>query len=106
MAVRPLNALRHAVRYWLLRRLPTCKAMVPVMSQSLERRLTLKEQIVLKVHLFICVWCAWYLDQLRLLRAAALARGSQSPDEAPPAPPMPADARERIRRALAEKRSE
>lgn len=27
----------HAVRYFLLRRLPTCKQMAPVMSESLAR---------------------------------------------------------------------
>jgi len=45
--------------------------MVPVMSQSLERRLGLIEQIKLRLHLLVCTWCGRYLKQIRLLRLAA-----------------------------------
>ena len=92
----------HAVRYFLLRRLPTCKQMAPVMSESLERRLTLRERAALKLHLWVCVWCVWYLEQLRTMRAALRARGAQEePDEADSAVKLSEEARERIRRALA-----
>ena len=60
----------HAVRYFLLRRLPTCKQMAPVMSESLERPLTLRERVMLKLHLWVCVWCVWYLENLRTMRSA------------------------------------
>jgi hypothetical protein len=93
----------HAVRYFLLRRLPTCKQMAPVMSESLERRLTLRERAALKLHLWVCVWCVWYLEQLRTMRSALRARAAheQSADEAESAVKLSEEARERIRRALA-----
>jgi hypothetical protein len=93
----------HAVRYFLLRRLPTCKQMAPVMSESLERRLTLRERATLKLHLWVCVWCVWYLEQLRTMREALRARAAHQEEggEVDPAVKLSEEARERIRRALA-----
>ena len=92
----------HAVRYFLLRRLPTCKQMAPVMSESLERRLTLRERVTLKLHLWVCVWCVWYLENLRTMREALRARGTrEEADEVESAVKLSEEARERIRRALA-----
>jgi hypothetical protein len=61
---------RKAARQWLLRAQQPCQAMVPVMSESLERRLGLVEQIKLRLHLLVCAWCARYLKQVKLLRQA------------------------------------
>ena len=93
----------HAVRYFLLRRLPTCKQMAPVMSESLERQLTLRERVTLKLHLWVCVWCVWYLENLRTMRDALHARGAreEEPGEVDSAVRLSEEARERIRRALA-----
>ena len=92
----------HAVRYFLLRRLPTCKQMAPVMSESLERRLSLRERVTLKLHLWVCVWCVWYLENLRTMREALRARGTrEEADEVDSAVKLSEEARERIRRALA-----
>ncbi len=94
----------HAARYFLLRRLPTCKQMAPVMSESLERRLTLRERAALKLHLWVCVWCVWYLENLRTMREALRARGAreeEAADDVDSAVKLSEEARERIRRALA-----
>ena len=93
----------HAVRYFLLRRLPTCKQMAPVMSESLERPLTLRERAALKLHLWVCVWCVWYLENLRTMRSALRARAAHEEEagEVESAVKLSEEARERIRRALA-----
>lgn len=92
----------HAVRYFLLRRLPTCKQMAPVMSESLERSLTLRERLTLKLHLWVCVWCVWYLEQLRTMRSTLRARAAhEEAAEVDSAVKLSEEARERIRRALA-----
>lgn len=93
----------HGVRYWLLRRLPTCKEMVPMMSKSLERPLSLRERVLMKLHLWVCVWCAWYLEHLHLMRDALRLRTSQLSDDSSPEDSrhtLSAEARERIKRAL------
>ena len=69
-----LSKPTHALRYFLLRRLPTCKQMVTLMSESMERPLSVRERTVLRLHLWICAWCAWYLEQMHVLRTALRAR--------------------------------
>ena len=50
--------------------------MIPVMSESLERRLGLVERTKLRLHLLVCAWCARYLKQIKLLRQAVSQRDS------------------------------
>ena len=99
MALKLYDKLKHAVRYWLLRRLPTCQNTVEMISQSLERSLSLGERFKVKVHLWICAWCQWYLEHLQLIRDAARAKASESPDLSTSAG-LSAEARERIKRNL------
>ncbi|HKG13017.1 MAG TPA: hypothetical protein VKB12_06750 [Pyrinomonadaceae bacterium] len=94
----------HALRYLLLRRLPTCRQTVSVISQSLERSLTLRERVMTKLHLWVCIWCVRYLEQLQLMRGALRARGSKLPDEDAAADAsLSAEARERMKRALSQR---
>jgi hypothetical protein len=101
MALKPYDKLKHSIRYWLLRKLPTCQVTVEKISQSMERSLTLRERIDLKLHLWICAWCQWYLEHLQLIRDTARAKGAESPDVESISPTLSAEARERIRRKLA-----
>ena len=100
-----LKRLRQEGEFWLGRRLPTCRELTPVLSQSLERRLTLRERLTLRLHFLICVYCVRYLEQLRLMRAAVRAREAQSHADDPggATPSLTPEARERIRRALRER---
>lgn len=47
-----------------------CKQASQVISQSLDRRLTLRERVALKCHLFICNACKHFNQQLMALRSA------------------------------------
>lgn len=92
------------MRYFLLRRLPNCKDMSLVMSQSMERRLTLRESAAMKLHLLVCIWCVWYLEHLRFIRDTLRTRAAQLPSEESSATrSLSTEARDRIRRALSEK---
>jgi hypothetical protein len=75
---------RKAARRWLLRTLQPCRAMVPVMSESLERRLGLVERTKLRLHLLVCAWCARYLKQIKLLKQAVSQREFSANGEASP----------------------
>ena len=57
--------------------------MVPVMSESLERRLGLVERTKLRLHLLVCAWCARYLKQIKLLRQAVSQRDSADNSASP-----------------------
>jgi len=99
MALKLYDKLKHAVRYWLLRTLPACQQTVEMISQSMERRLTLRERINLKVHLWICVWCQWYMEHLQVIRDSSRAQAAEAPDRMTSAT-LSNEARERIRRRL------
>jgi hypothetical protein len=89
---------RKAARRWLLRMVQPCQAVVPVMSESLERQLGLLERTQLRLHLLVCAWCARYLKQIELLRELMQVDASQASLEL--APKMSGEARERIVQAL------
>jgi len=99
MALKVYDKLKHSVRYWLLRTLPTCEQAVQMISQSMEQPLTLRERVNLKVHLWICAWCQWYLEHLHVIRETARAKADQPPDFVSSAT-LSNEARERIRRRL------
>lgn len=101
MALKAYDKLKHAIRYWLLRKLPPCQQTVQTISESMERKLTLRERVDLKLHLWICAWCQWYLEHLQLIRDTARAKGAESPDLESTSPSLSAEARERIKRKLA-----
>lgn len=100
MAPKASDKMKHGIRFWLLRRLPTCEATVQTISQSMERTLTLRERVQLKLHLWICAWCQWYLEHLQIIREAARAKGGESPDLESSSPSLSAEARDRIKRKL------
>ena len=101
MALGLYDKAKHSVRYWLLRRLPTCKKTVEVISQSLERPLSLRERVDLKLHLWICVWCLWYLEHLQVMRNTMQAKAAADQDnDLPSGPVLSSEARERIKLQL------
>jgi len=73
--------------------------MVPVMSESLERRLGLVERTKLSLHLLVCAWCARYLKQTKLLRQAVSQREFGADDNASPFK-LTDEARRRISESL------
>ena len=101
MGLKAYDKLKHAIRYWLLRTLPTCQQTVEKISQSMERKLTLRERIDMKLHIWICAWCQWYLEHLQIIRETARAKGAESSDLESTSASLSAEARERIRRKLA-----
>jgi len=94
------NKIRHTVRFFLLRRLPTCRSMVSLMSESLERPLTIRERAVLKLHLLVCAWCLWYLNHLKRMRQILRSDLTETAVECSNTITLSAAARERIKRAL------
>ncbi len=80
----------------------TCKDASHLISESQERPLGLWEHWGLKMHLWMCVSCRRFEQQLSLLRRAlrTLGRHVEIGDDGTDFPP---EARERIRKALAKR---
>lgn len=91
--------MTHSLRYYFLRVLPACQQTVAKLSESMERRLTLRERVQVKIHLWVCAWCQWYLEQLHIMREIARAHADDAP-ELKRGPSLSDEARERIRQKL------
>ncbi|MDX6711503.1 MAG: hypothetical protein QOH96_2519 [Blastocatellia bacterium] len=89
-----------AARFFLLRRLPACKDIVPLMSQSMERALTFRERFILNTHLLICAWCAWYFEHLHKMRGMLRNKVNEEPPVPSDGPGLSLEARERLKAAL------
>ena len=74
--------------------------MVPVMSESLERRLGLVERSKLRLHLLVCAWCARYLKQIKLLKQAVSQREFTAADDNANPLKLSDEARQRISESL------
>src|SRR5215813_5748396 len=99
MALKSYDKLKHSIRYWLLRRLPTCETTVQTISHSMEEPLPLTKRFTLKLHLWICAWCQWYLEHLQLIRDAARSN-AEGAAESMTGSALSDEARLRIRRNL------
>src|SRR6185369_12142424 len=66
-----VQRLRRARNLFILRTLPPCKEIVKIVSASLDRKLTLRERTVMRLHLVACKPCVRYMEQSRFLGTAA-----------------------------------
>ncbi len=80
----------------------TCKDASHLISENQERPLGFRERWGLKMHLWMCVSCRRFERQMILLRQALrmLGKRAEVVDDSTEFPP---EARERIRKALAER---
>ena len=80
----------------------TCKQASELISEHQERPLTRRERWGLGLHLAICISCRRFRRQLALLHRA-LRQLAQGDRINLPGPELPPQARQRIRRTLAER---
>jgi hypothetical protein len=52
----------------ILKYLPPCKDLIDIASASLDRKLTWRESIVLKLHLIPCKPCVRFIEQSKFMR--------------------------------------
>ncbi len=74
--------------------------MVPLMSESLERRLGVLEHLKLTLHLLVCAWCARYRKQIKLLRQVVSQREFTGADDNAGPLRLTDEARQRISESL------
>lgn len=81
--------------------MPSCRHASELISESMDRTLSLRERAALRFHLLVCSACRNYRRQLALIRQA-LREGAGTLDEltASAGLSLSAEARERLRRAI------
>ena len=98
-----LRKVRQGFVRWLAHRLPPCREITVLVSAELDRKLSPREWITLRLHLAVCTFCHRYYRQVHLIRdvlhhhAGRLENG----EGASPAS-LSAGARERMKRAMTE----
>jgi len=77
----------------------SCKDVTRLLSESMDHSLPLGKRVGVRLHLLVCKFCARYERQLLLIRETVqrLAATEDVPGET-----LSAEARERIRKALAD----
>lgn len=60
----------------------SCKEVSRLVSESLDRPLTLRERFWLRLHLWRCRGCGNFAEQMKTMRAA-MRRLARSPDDPP-----------------------
>jgi len=93
-----IGKLKWQLILFLARRLPDCKTITPTLSESIDRKLSFKERVVTKLHLFTCEACVRYLDQIRVLHDL-FHKYQQEPEHAESS--LNEDAKARLKAALA-----
>lgn len=78
--------------------------MTRVMSQSLDRRLSLRERLKLKLHLWVCLRCVRYLSQIRMMRKLTR-RAPELPLAEDSTPQLSDEAYKRLKAALEQRRT-
>jgi predicted anti-sigma-YlaC factor YlaD len=93
--------LKTAIISWLARRLSDCKTITPILGESLDRKLSLREKIKIKLHLFTCRACTNYFKEIKFLREAVRASAEKmAQNENSTAAKLGTDAKERLKNAL------
>ena len=70
MKLNIINKIRQKVKVTILRTLPPCKEVVRIISVSLDRKLTIREKLIMKLHLYACAPCTRYFEQSKFLVTA------------------------------------
>lgn len=78
--------------------LPRCKRLAVLMSQSMDRKLSLRERLLLRSHYILCDRCYRYSRHLDLMREAVQSGQDEAEDRAALSP----ETRHRIKRLLSE----
>ena len=79
--LRVTQKLAKACRRAILRVFPSCKEIVHIISASLDRPLTFRENVLMKMHLFACKPCVRYFDQSSFLSKAVKQMTEEEKDE-------------------------
>jgi hypothetical protein len=81
--------------------IPSCRHASQLLSEAMDRRLSLRERIRLQLHLLICAACRNYRRQLLLIRRA-MQEGTGMVDDLTEAAglSLSPEARERVRQAI------
>ena len=96
-----ISAMKTRFILWIWNHALTCKEVTRLISQALDKPLTFKQRVQLRLHFLICLWCDRYAKHLRFVHQAA-PRYEQEIDVVA-LQSLSSDARRRVKEALRDK---
>ena len=95
------------LKNWLIRNTPSCREVVRMLSDAMDRPIPLRRRIAMRLHFLICKWCARYRKQIGLIRTLLRREESISPTDTPDTPNarLSDEAREWLKRLTRQDRS-
>lgn len=97
---RIFEKIKLQIIFFIARRVRNCKNLTPLFSESLDRKLSVREKIELKLHLFTCESCVRYVHQIKFLREALQNHAGQIDDQSLLEKRLSPAAKERIKKTL------
>lgn len=97
-----MNRFKLFILGWLALPLPPCEEITKTLSAARDRKLSFRERILTRLHLFTCVWCRRYIRQIDFVDKAVQKLAVSAEREIPPKNLLSPESRKRIRRALEE----
>jgi hypothetical protein len=76
----------------------SCKEASQIISQSLDRQLTMRERFAVKLHLLICKYCKQFSQQLQSIRVALKIASTEI--EADDTIKMPSETKKRLMQSI------
>ncbi len=91
--------LRKTIKFWIARKTEDCKAISPLFSYALDRKLALSERIRIKIHLFTCSACENYVSNLGFMHDVFTIQNERIENEEIHLS-LTSDAKDRLKKAL------
>lgn len=98
-----LNGLMAIIMFFMSKVMPACDVITMKMSESMDRRISLYDRIMIRIHILTCNLCERYLRQLRAMHdmihqySIELEKEENLPDVA-----LNDESRERMKKTLEE----
>jgi predicted anti-sigma-YlaC factor YlaD len=83
------------MNHWMF----NCKAVTQIVSESMDRVLPIHHQVLIRMHLLMCKYCARFNRQLLVIREVCRSEEMMS-GESDDTPVLPKEACERIKKSL------
>ena len=83
------------MKHWMF----NCKKVTYLVSESLDRKLSLYQRMGMRIHLMMCKFCSRYQEQLLLLRKTARLY-SESSEDSDISIQMPSEVGKRIKESM------
>lgn len=91
--------LKAKLKRWLSMKTENCKSVAPLFSDALDRRLTWREKLRVRLHLYTCGACLNYISNLEFMREVFKKQDKNLENEKIPVSLSP-EAKERIKHTL------